>query len=66
MMNKPVSTGIMTIILYVDDILIMSESIEDIKWLIVELEREYKELGLLGLGLLGFVRLLGLGLFVRL
>ena len=33
----------MTIVLYVDDILIMSASMSDIKWLIVELEREYGE-----------------------
>lgn len=42
-MNKPVSSGTMTIVLYVDDILIMSEDIDDIKLLIIELEKEYGE-----------------------
>jgi Reverse transcriptase (RNA-dependent DNA polymerase). len=32
-----------TIVLYVDDILIMSETFSDIKWLIVALEEEYGE-----------------------
>eukprot|EP00557_Chaetoceros_sp_GSL56_P005694 CAMPEP_0176500028 /NCGR_PEP_ID=MMETSP0200_2-20121128/13286_1 /TAXON_ID=947934 /ORGANISM="Chaetoceros sp., Strain GSL56" /LENGTH=1532 /DNA_ID=CAMNT_0017898575 /DNA_START=170 /DNA_END=4768 /DNA_ORIENTATION=+ len=42
-MNKQVDNGTMTIVLYVDDILIMSENMNDIKWLVVELEREYGE-----------------------
>jgi hypothetical protein len=42
-MNKKVSTGIVTIVLYVDDILVMSPSVDEIKWLIVELEKQYGE-----------------------
>jgi histone deacetylase 1/2 len=42
-MNKTTDSGTMTIVLYVDDILVMSASETDIKWLIVELEKEYGE-----------------------
>jgi histone deacetylase 1/2 len=42
-MNKKVRDHMITIILYVDDILIISPVKDDIKWLIVELEKEYGE-----------------------
>jgi histone deacetylase 1/2 len=42
-MNKTMDSSMMTIVLYVDDILVMSERNDDIKWLIVELEKEYGE-----------------------
>jgi len=42
-MNKTTDSGMMTIVLYVNDILVMSASESDIKWLIVELEHEYGE-----------------------
>jgi Reverse transcriptase (RNA-dependent DNA polymerase). len=43
-MNKTTNSGVMTIILYVDDILVLAENTDDIKWLIVELEKEYGEI----------------------
>lgn len=42
-MNKKIDDHMITIILYVDDILIMSKVKNEIAWLIGELEREYEE-----------------------
>jgi histone deacetylase 1/2 len=61
-MSKVTTTGVITIVLYVDDILIMSPSMDDIKWLIVELEKEY---GDIAVDLSNKFTYLGMGMTVK-